>query len=90
MSQTITTRPPIASSSPAPILRGQAILNDPLQNKGTAFSADERRRYGLEGLLPSSVEGLDRQLERVLQHLEAKPSDLEKTVKADGHAWLAT
>jgi malate dehydrogenase (oxaloacetate-decarboxylating)(NADP+) len=86
MSQTITTRPPIATSSPAPNLRGQAILNDPIQNKGTAFSADERRRYGLDGLLPTSVEGLDRQRERVLQHLEAKPSDLERYIYLVGLA----
>ena len=54
-------------------LRGQALLDDPNLNKGTAFSLEERRRLGLEGLLPSSVEGLDRQVERVLQHLDAKP-----------------
>src|SRR3977135_1242207 len=86
MSQTTTTRPPIATSSPVLNLRGQAILNDPIQNKGTAFSAGGRRRYGLEGLLPTSVEGLDRQLERVMQHLDAKPSDLERYIYLIGLA----
>ena len=52
--------------------RGQALLDDPRRNKGTAFAAEERRQYGLEGLLPHAVESLDRQVERVLQHLEAK------------------
>src|SRR5882724_2690652 len=61
-----------------PHLRGQALLDTPTLNKGTAFTAEERRDYGLEGLLPQAVETLDRQLERALQHLEAKPNDLER------------
>ena len=67
-------------------LRGQALLDDPTLNKGTAFSLEERRRLGLEGLLPSSVEGLDRQVERVLQHLDAKPTDLERYIYLVGLA----
>ena len=87
MSQTTITRPPIkAANTPAQDVRGQAVLNDPVQNKGTAFSTDERRRYGLEGLLPYSVESLDRQLERVMQHLGAKPSDLERYIYLTGLA----
>jgi malate dehydrogenase (oxaloacetate-decarboxylating)(NADP+) len=86
MSKTTPTRPLITAHKRAQDLRGQAMLNDPVQNKGTAFSADERRRYGLEGLLPSSVEGLDRQLERVMQHLDAKPSDLERYIYLIGLA----
>src|ERR1700731_2584043 len=57
--------------------RGEALLNDPVHNKGTAFTADERRKHGLEGLLPHALESLDRQADRVLQHLGAKPTDLE-------------
>jgi malate dehydrogenase (oxaloacetate-decarboxylating)(NADP+) len=60
--------------------RGEALLNDPAHNKGTAFTADERRKHGLEGLLPHALESLDRQVERVLQHLDAKPTDLERYI----------
>jgi malate dehydrogenase (oxaloacetate-decarboxylating)(NADP+) len=60
--------------------RGAALLDDPRRNKGTAFSPQERRHYGLEGLLPHAVESLDRQVERVMQHLEAKPTDLERYI----------
>jgi malate dehydrogenase (oxaloacetate-decarboxylating)(NADP+) len=67
-------------------VRGRALLDDPTLNKGTAFSLEERRRLGLEGLLPSSVEGLDRQVERVLQHLDAKPTDLERYIYLVGLA----
>jgi hypothetical protein len=47
---------------------------------------EERRRYGLEGLLPPAVESLDRQPERVMQHLDAKPNDLERYVYLIGLA----
>ncbi len=60
--------------------RGVALLEDPIANKGTAFNPDERRRLGLEGLLPHAVESLDRQLERVMQHLDAKTTDLERYI----------
>jgi len=56
------------------------LLNDPVRNQGTAFTPDERRKFGLEGLLPRSVDSLDRQLERVVRHLDAKPSDLERYI----------
>jgi malate dehydrogenase (oxaloacetate-decarboxylating)(NADP+) len=72
----------IASSAPSEKAgaRALALMEDPRRNKGTAFSKEERRRYGLEGLLPASVESLDRQVERVMQHLEAKPTDLERYI----------
>jgi len=60
--------------------RGEALLDDPIRNKGTAFTAEERHKYGLEGLLPHAVESLDRQVERVMQHLDAKPTDLERYI----------
>jgi malate dehydrogenase (oxaloacetate-decarboxylating)(NADP+) len=59
---------------------GMELLNDPVHNKGTAFTRKERSEHGLEGLLPSSVDSLDRQLERVMRHLDAKPNDLERYV----------
>jgi malate dehydrogenase (oxaloacetate-decarboxylating)(NADP+) len=82
------TRQPLRTSVTASAgeVRGRALLDDPTLNKGTAFSLEERRRLGLEGLLPSSVEGLDRQVERVLQHLDAKPTDLERYIYLVGLA----
>ena len=71
---------------PAQALRGAALLNNPAANKGTAFDEKERRSYGLEGLLPPSVESLDRQVERVLRHLDAKPNDLERYIYLIGLA----
>ncbi|ACI51593.1 Malate dehydrogenase (oxaloacetate-decarboxylating) (NADP(+)) [Gluconacetobacter diazotrophicus PA1 5] len=61
-------------------LRGTALLNDPAFNRGTAFTAAERQTYGLEGLLPPQIETLERQAERALRHLDAKPTDLERYI----------
>ncbi|MBI1729012.1 NAD-dependent malic enzyme [Candidatus Acetothermia bacterium] len=60
--------------------RGFALLNDPVRNRGTAFTEAERRRLGLEGLLPHAVESIDRQMQRVKEHLATKPSDLERYI----------
>ena len=60
--------------------QGVALLDNPVHNKGTAFTAKERAEFGLEGLLPPSVESLDRQVERVMRHLDAKPTDLERYI----------
>src|SRR5919108_1814708 len=62
------------------VTRGLELLDNPALNKDTAFTPEERRTHGLEGLLPPAVESLDRQLERVLQHLEVKPNDLERYI----------
>jgi len=59
---------------------GIAVLHQPDINKGTAFTIEERQKLGIEGLLPHSVETLDRQVERVLAHLDEKADDLERYI----------
>ncbi|MGA1304497.1 MAG: NAD-dependent malic enzyme [Cyanobium sp.] len=59
-------------------LRGEELLNDPLLNKGTAFSREERRALGLEALLPWQEETLELQVERCWLAFEAMGSDLER------------
>src|SRR5258705_236880 len=60
--------------------QGIAVLNDSALNKGTAFTTLERKRYGIEGLLPHSAETIERQVLRVLGHLSAKATDLERYI----------
>ena len=74
MQQQTSKAPPIHTP------QGEDLLNDPIHNKGTAFSAAERKKYGLEGLLPHAVQPIERQVERVLTHLDAKTSDLERYI----------
>ncbi|MBO1324603.1 NAD-dependent malic enzyme [Acetobacter sp. TBRC 12305] len=64
--------------------RGLALLNNAQLNKGTAFTQEERRLYGLEGLLPTQVESLERQVERIHRHLDAKGSNLERYIYLSG------
>jgi malate dehydrogenase (oxaloacetate-decarboxylating)(NADP+) len=59
---------------------GIHVLQDPLLNKGTAFSEEERDRLNLRGLLPPHVSTQEQQLSRVLENFRRKPSDLEKYI----------
>jgi malate dehydrogenase (oxaloacetate-decarboxylating)(NADP+) len=86
MNQSTSSRSRTAGNESAQDLRSQALLDDPVRNKGSAFSLEERRRYALEGLLPPSLETLDRQYERALQHLDAKPNNLERYIYLIGLA----
>ncbi|SFN40254.1 NAD-dependent malic enzyme [Formivibrio citricus] len=61
-------------------LCAQQILNDPLLNKGTAFTQAERDALGLNGLLPARVETLQEQVERCMAELKALASDLDRHV----------
>jgi len=59
---------------------GQTRINDPLTNKGTAFSEEERTRLGLHGLLPPHVESLADQAERAYAAYQQKTSDIERHI----------
>src|SRR5487761_2510344 len=48
----------------SPTLRGIHLLSVPAWNKGTAFTEEERSRFGLHGLLPPYAETLDEQVAR--------------------------
>jgi malate dehydrogenase (oxaloacetate-decarboxylating)(NADP+) len=57
---------------------GYDVLRDPRQNKGTAFTAAERRKYRLEGLLPPAVTNIELQAARRHTEIAALDSDLQK------------
>lgn len=60
--------------------RGRAVLRDPILNKGTAFSEEEREALELWGLLPSNIETIQDQLNRCKAAFEAKTSPIEKHI----------
>ena len=60
--------------------RTPAVLNDPLRNRGVAFTAAEREALGLTGRLPSAVLTLDEQARRAWGQLQAQGDDLAKNV----------
>lgn len=59
-------------------MRGFQILNDPFLNRGTAFTEDERRQYGLIGLLPPRVKTIDEQAAEMYALYQSKGSLIEK------------
>src|SRR6266853_3525420 len=60
--------------------RGMELLDDQELNKGTAFTEEERRRFGLEGLLPPHVATLDGQAARAYEAYKRKDDDLERHI----------
>ncbi|WP_256575983.1 NAD-dependent malic enzyme [Bradyrhizobium sp. CCGUVB23] len=76
----VTAHSTPSSSTPSSSTRGMTLLRDPLLNKGTAFTEQERAALGLRGLLPPCVLTMQDQAERVLINLRNLPSDLEKYV----------
>jgi len=59
---------------------GKTLLADPALNKSTAFSRDEREKFGLRGLLPYDVSDMQIQKRRVLANMRRKANDIEKYI----------
>lgn len=59
-------------------LRGDALLNAPRWNKGTAFTEKERQSFGLTGRLPYTVNTLEQQCQRAYDQLKSQDNDLQK------------
>ena len=60
--------------------RGLAVLNSPVLNKGTAFTAEERKALGLTGLLPPDISSLESQVRRAYIQYERLPDALSKNI----------
>jgi len=61
-------------------LTGYSLLRNNRLNKGTAFSATERRAWGLEGLLPAAVATIDMQVAQQHDEIANLTDDLQKYV----------
>ena len=63
--------------------RGPAVpqaLQDPIRNRGVAFTTAEREALGLSGRLPSAVLTLDQQAQRAYRQLQEQGTDTAKNV----------
>ena len=57
---------------------GFELLNDPFLNKGTAFTTEEREKYGLIGLLPPCVQTIDQQADQAYKNYLTKANNEAK------------
>ena len=57
---------------------GFELLNDPFLNKGTAFTTEEREKYGLVGLLPPCVQTIDQQADQAYENYLTKADNEAK------------
>jgi malate dehydrogenase (oxaloacetate-decarboxylating)(NADP+) len=65
---------------PGAIPKGVDLLHDPVLNKGTAFTDEERDAFGLRGLLPPHVHTIKEQVMRVMENFRRKPTPLEQYI----------
>ena len=66
------------------VIHGHDLLHNSATNKSTAFSLEEREKFGLRGLLPFSVSNQDTHQKRALGNLRRKVYDIEKYIFLSG------
>ncbi|KOO41065.1 NAD-dependent malic enzyme [Priestia koreensis] len=59
-------------------LKGKEVLLNPFLNKGVAFSKEERKELGLQGLLPSNVLTLEEQATRAYAQFKDQHNPIRK------------
>ncbi len=61
-------------------LQGQDLLAVSELNKGSSFSLEERKRFGLLGKLPASIQTPEEQLDRFYKQFQSYETDIEKNI----------
>ena len=59
-------------------LTGYQLMHESSMNRGTAFSLEQRKSAGLEGLLPPGVDTLEIQMARAMTQLDMLDTDLQR------------
>ena len=65
-------------------LKAYSILYNPRKNKGTAFTKNERQKYGLTGILPDSIESIETQIMRIQEQIENLKKPINKYIYLTG------
>jgi len=60
--------------------RGMAVLTTPLLNKGTAFTTEERKELGLNGMLPPAISTLEAQAKAAYAQYQRLTDALSKNI----------
>ncbi|MFH0727977.1 MAG: NAD-dependent malic enzyme [Pseudomonadota bacterium] len=61
-------------------LSGHDLMNDPILNKGTAFTHEERDAFHLTGLIPPAVKTFEEQLMRLYRGYQDISTDIQKYI----------
>jgi len=80
MSLSLSKTPSLLASGGIDMPRGSALLANPLLNKGTAFTEEERDALGLRGLLPPRIFSLDEQVTRAYANFQHQAEPIDKYV----------
>lgn len=68
------------ATSKADSKTGVERIEDPVLNKGTAFTEGERKQFNLTGLLPPHIDSLEEQVDRAYEAFCDEPTELHKHV----------
>lgn len=60
--------------------KGAALLRYAMFNKGTGFTHDERRRFGIEGLLPAQHNTIEQQARRIYRSIFFNPDPVGRHI----------
>ena len=64
-------------------IHGHKFLRNPLLNRGSAYTEEDRCKNGLRGLLPARVETLDEQAKRAITVMRRFPTGLQRYIYLD-------
>jgi malate dehydrogenase (oxaloacetate-decarboxylating)(NADP+) len=64
--------------------RSYSLLYNPRLNKGTAFTKAERKKYGLQGILPDAIETMEQQISRIHEQLSNFEKPIDKYIYLTG------
>ncbi len=74
-----TKTDPVSGKRYLPVsVKGRALIDDSILNKGTCFSLAERIELGLDGLLPPASLTIEQQLTRVYENYKRQPDDISR------------
>ena len=59
---------------------GPDLLRFPMYNKGTAFTLEERRELGIEGMLPSQYNDIETQADRIFKSIFFNHDDVGRNI----------
>lgn len=59
-------------------LKGAALLQQPVLNKGSAFTREEREIFQVDGHIPYDVHSLEKQMVRAYAQFKKQPSNILK------------